>query len=58
MFKNQELINWKKLCAEYESEIKGPGTNVFDASEFGLKRWTSLKSRVVEHVSSGTNYSS
>jgi len=54
LFKNQELINWKKLCLDFEKEIKGTKekpaiVDVFDDSEFGQKRWVSFKSRVVEH---------
>jgi hypothetical protein len=49
LFKNQEIINWKELVATYEKEIRE--TDVFDKSPFGVKRWASLKSRVVEHVS-------
>lgn len=53
-----ELIRWSGLCNTFERELKlgtptSAPTSVFTtSSEFGEKRWTDLKKRVVEHVSS------
>lgn len=58
LFVNPELIRWSGLCNTFEKELKvgspnsGP-TKVFAAEvELGGKRWSDLKKRVVEHVSS------
>jgi hypothetical protein len=47
-FRNQELISWADLKAEYEGELRKG--DIFDQSEFGVKRWNTFKDRVVEHV--------
>ena len=56
LFINPELIKWSGLCEIYENELKHgneerKATEVFDPStEDGVKRWSDLRSRVVEHV--------
>lgn len=55
LFTNSELIYWKQLCTDYESELKQgskgcPATHVFSSKQSGsTKRWQDLKNRVVEH---------
>jgi 26S proteasome regulatory subunit N5 len=60
-FTTSELMNWREICQEYETELrKGPpdstSTAIFSAknkdgskNEDGIKRWEDLKVRVVEH---------
>ncbi|KAK7113343.1 26S proteasome non-ATPase regulatory subunit 12-like [Littorina saxatilis] len=54
-FTTPELIQWKMLCQNFETELKtgtatSPPTHVFNPKqENGVKRWTDLKNRVVEH---------
>lgn len=56
-FTTPELIQWKMLCQNFETELKSGSatsvpTHVFNPKqENGVKRWTDLKNRVVEHVS-------
>jgi 26S proteasome regulatory subunit N5 len=47
LFKNQEIIQWRVLCAGYEQELRTQA--VFSATEQGERRWKHLKDRVVEH---------
>ncbi|XP_076634658.1 regulatory particle non-ATPase 5 [Colletes latitarsis] len=48
LFVNPELIKWSGLCEIYEKDLRA--TEVFSSStEEGLKRWTDLRNRVVEH---------
>ncbi|XP_043252443.1 26S proteasome non-ATPase regulatory subunit 12 [Colletes gigas] len=48
LFVNPELIKWSGLCEIYERDLRA--TEVFSSStEEGLKRWTDLRNRVVEH---------
>lgn len=55
LFTTSELIYWKPLCADYETELKQgskgcPATHVFSSKNAGSsKRWQDLKNRVVEH---------
>ncbi|XP_046394223.1 26S proteasome non-ATPase regulatory subunit 12 [Ischnura elegans] len=55
LFINPELIKWSGLCEIYEKELKegspgSPPTDVFSPNtEEGQKRWSDLRSRVVEH---------
>lgn len=54
LFKNQELINWKDLGKNYETELHGKtpssaATDVFSDTELGKQRSKKLKDRVVEH---------
>ncbi|KAL8566124.1 26S proteasome non-ATPase regulatory subunit 12 [Nucella lapillus] len=54
-FTTPELIQWKMLCQNFETELKtgsaaNPPTHVFNPKqENGVKRWSDLKIRVVEH---------
>lgn len=53
LFTTMELIQWKELSKDYESELKSGSlaTDVFsDNTEKGNKRWADLKNRVAEHV--------
>lgn len=55
LFTTMELIQWKELTVDYESELKSGtfATDVFSANtEKGNKRWADLKNRVAEHVCS------
>jgi len=48
-----ELIQWKELSDNYETELKSgtTATDVFSLNtEKGNKRWGDLKNRVAEHV--------
>ncbi|KAJ8915020.1 hypothetical protein NQ315_015995, partial [Exocentrus adspersus] len=47
LFTTPELIKWSGLCELYEKELKN--TPVFSGNDKAAKRWTDLKSRVVEH---------
>ncbi|CAG9773861.1 unnamed protein product [Ceutorhynchus assimilis] len=47
LFTTPELIKWSGMCELYEKELKS--TPVFSGDEEAAKRWTNLKSRVVEH---------
>ncbi|XP_050298178.1 26S proteasome non-ATPase regulatory subunit 12 [Anthonomus grandis grandis] len=47
LFVTPELIKWSGLCELYEKELKS--TPMFSGNEQAAKRWTDLKSRVVEH---------
>ncbi|KAJ8978077.1 hypothetical protein NQ317_000635 [Molorchus minor] len=47
LFTTPELIKWSGLCEIYENQLKT--TPVFSGNEQAKKRWTDLKSRVVEH---------
>ncbi|XP_064616223.1 26S proteasome non-ATPase regulatory subunit 12-like [Liolophura sinensis] len=55
LFTTAEIIQWKHLCQQYETELKNgspgnPPTHVFNTkTEGGAKRWQDLKTRVVEH---------
>jgi len=55
LFINPELIKWSGLCDVYEKLLKEgnnemSATDVFSPkTEAGTKRWTNLRSRVVEH---------
>jgi 26S proteasome regulatory subunit N5 len=61
LFVHPELIRWAGLCNIFEKELKfgapnSAPTKVFASeTEFGEKRWTDLKKRVVEHVSINEN---
>jgi len=50
-FTNKELISQESFSSSYESLLRdGPeATGVFSRDEAGEKRWSDLKSRVVEH---------
>jgi len=54
-FSNQELIFWSALTTRYEKVLRdgvppySPATGVLTRNEPGNKRWSDLKSRVVEH---------
>ena len=55
-FKTQELIHWKDLLKNFETELRvgtkeNPATQVFPKTDDGIKRWEDFKARVVEHVS-------
>ena len=56
LFITPELIHWKGLCQGFEADVKigsvaCPATHVFKPDqEKAIKRWSDLKSRVVEHV--------
>ena len=56
-FTTNEIMNWKEMCTEYESELRNGPANSTAATVFtsktedGNKRWKDLKIRVVEHVS-------
>lgn len=53
LFTTMELIQWKELSKDYESELKSgsTATDVFsENTEKGKKRWADLKNRVAEHV--------
>lgn len=53
LFTTMELIQWKELSKDYESELKSgsTATDVFsESTEKGKKRWADLKNRVAEHV--------
>jgi hypothetical protein len=55
-FKTQELIHWKDILKNFESDLKNgskedPATTVFVNNDDGKKRWEDFKVRVVEHVS-------
>ena len=48
-----EVMNWLHIKEVYEAELKTSptATGVFDPNtEKGIKRWSDLKKRVVEHV--------
>ncbi|KAJ8967602.1 hypothetical protein NQ314_002720 [Rhamnusium bicolor] len=47
LFLTPELIKWSGLCELYEKQLKA--TPVFSGNDQAKKRWTDLKSRVVEH---------
>ncbi|KAL1498158.1 hypothetical protein ABEB36_009002 [Hypothenemus hampei] len=47
LFTTPELIKWSGLCELYEKELKS--TQVFSGDEQAAKRWSDLKSRVIEH---------
>lgn len=48
LFVNPELIKWSGLCEIYEKELRA--TEVFSPwTDEGIKRWTELRNRVVEH---------
>ncbi|GAB1600228.1 26S proteasome non-ATPase regulatory subunit 12-like [Argonauta hians] len=55
LFTTSELINWKQVCADFETDLKEgskscPATHVFSTNSIGSKkRWQDLKNRVVEH---------
>ncbi|XP_027851623.1 26S proteasome non-ATPase regulatory subunit 12 [Aphis gossypii] len=52
LFTTMELIQWKELSKDYESELKSgsTATDVFsEGTEKGKKRWADLKNRVAEH---------
>ncbi len=58
-FKTQELIHWKDILKNFESDLKNgtkddAATNVFINNDDGKKRWEDFKVRVVEHVSYST----
>jgi len=53
-FTTPELISQARFCELFEKEVrdggeKSPATTVFTRDEAGEKRWTDLKSRIVEH---------
>lgn len=47
LFINPEIISWESLCEDYEKILRV--LPFFGQDERGLKRWSDLKTRVVEH---------
>ena len=55
-FKTQELIHWKDILKNFETDLKqgskdDTATSVFANTDDGKKCWEDFKIRVVEHVS-------
>ena len=46
-FINNEIITLAEFCQEFEAELRQ--SEAFSTSEAGEKRWSDLKSRIVEH---------
>jgi 26S proteasome regulatory subunit N5 len=54
LFKNPEIIRWRRLKETYETELRlgttnSPPTELFPKTDTGEKRWETLARRVVEH---------
>ena len=46
-FITNEIITLAEFCQEFEAELRQ--SEAFSTTEAGEKRWTDLKSRIVEH---------